>query len=195
MIKNVCVFASSSDYLDEKFYQDASELGRLLAQNGFNIVYGGSKFGSMWACANEAKNNGGYIIGVMPEKLNNMSTNSKYCNELIITPCMRSRKEKMDKLSDAVIALAGGFGTLEELSEMIVQKQLGYNKKAIIILNTNNLYNNLLKFFDDLIEHKFANKLSKTIYYVANTPEDAINYLVNYKEPEKEINKADIYAR
>ena len=64
----------------------------------------------------------------------------------------------MDEMSDAVIALPGGFGTLEELSEMIVQKQLGYNKKAIVILNTNGFYNNLLKFFDDIIEQKFANK-------------------------------------
>ena len=146
-IKRVCVFASSCNYLDKSYYKTAAEFGKLLAKSGFDMVYGGSSLGLMWACAEQVKLNGKQIIGVMPEKLYNMGVFTDSCVNLTVTPCMRSRKAKMDELSDAVVALAGGFGTLEELSEMIVQKQLGYNNKPIIILNTNGFYDKLAPEF------------------------------------------------
>ena len=150
---NVCVFASSSNQLQKCFYDDAAKLGKLLGENGFNIVYGGSRLGMMYACASEVKNNGGKIIGIMPEKLYNFGVgNPDDCDEFILTIGMRERKAKMDEISQGVIALAGGFGTLEELSEMIVQKQLGYNKKPIILLNTNGFYNSLSRFFESIIQ-------------------------------------------
>ena len=93
---------------------------------------------------------------------------------------MRERKAKMDELSDAVIALPGGFGTLEEISEMIVQKQLGYNSKPIVFLNTKGFYTNLIKFFLDIIECNFAKPDTQNLYYIANSPVDAVNYLVRY---------------
>ena len=94
-----------------------------------------------------------------------------------------------------MITLAGGFGTLEEISEMIVQKQLGYNKKPIIILNTNGFYDKLNAFFEEIIEEKFANKNMRSIYYIAQTPQDAIDYLKNYKPSELDVDKNAIYAR
>lgn len=112
-----------------------------------------------------------------------------------VTPCMRSRKAKMDELSDAVIALAGGFGTVEELSEMIVQKQLGYNNKPIVILNTNGFYNKLLEFFDDIVINKFANAKAKNLYYVAETPMQVVEYIQNYTLENLLISKEDIYSR
>ena len=130
-IKSVCVFASSCDFLDKSYYADAAGFGKLLAQNGMSMVYGGSSLGMMWACASEVKKNGGKLYGVMPERLFNMGVSTDECVELTVTPCMRTRKAKMDELSDAVVALAGGFGTLEELSEMIVQKQLGKRIKEL----------------------------------------------------------------
>lgn len=195
MIKNVCIFASSCNFLEEIYYKEAKKLGKLIAKANMDMVYGGSCLGLMWACAEEVKSNGRKLIGVMPQKLKDMDVFSDYCDEFFVTPCMRSRKAKMDELSDAVIALAGGFGTLEELSEMIVQKQLGYNNKAIVILNTNGFYNNLLKFFNDIIEEKFANKNAQNLYFVANTPEDAINYLMTYKAQNSSFKKEDIYTR
>ena len=195
MIDNVCVFASSCNFLDKVYYDDAKELGRLLAQNNMNMVYGGSCLGLMWACAKEVKANGKRLIGIMPEKLKEMDVFSDYCDEFYVTPCMRSRKAKMDEMSDAVVALPGGFGTLEELSEMIVQKQLGYNQKAIVILNTNGFYDNLLKFFDDIIQQKFANKKAENLYYIANTPQEAVEYLKNYNAEDFSVKKEDIYAR
>ena len=144
-IKNVCVFASSSQKLNPLYYNEAQQLGILLGQNGMNVVYGGSRLGMMFACAQAVKNNGGNIIGIMPQKLCDFGVgNPDDCDEFYITSGMRERKAKMDEMSDAVIALAGGFGTLEELSEIIVQKQLGYTAKPIVILNTNNFYDKLL---------------------------------------------------
>lgn len=194
-IKNVCVFASSCNYLDKSYYDAAAEFGNLLSKADMNMVYGGSSLGLMWACAKEVKKNGCQIIGVMPERLHNMGVHTDECVELFVTPCMRSRKAKMDELSDAVVALAGGFGTLEELSEMIVQKQLGYNQKAIVILNTNGFYNKLIEFFDEIISENFARDTSGELYYVAETPNQAVEYLLNYVPKNLAITKADIYSR
>lgn len=183
--KNICVYASSSNYLDEIFYQEAQKLGELLGKNGYNIVYGGSRLGLMYACSSAVKQNGGKIIGVMPERLANLGcANPDDCDEFYLTSGMRERKAKLDEVSDAVIAIAGGFGTLEELSEMIVQKQLGYNSKPIVILNTDGFYDKLLEFFDVIIKREFAHTDSSKIYYVAKSPEEAIEYIKTYSPQE-----------
>lgn len=181
-IENICVFASSSNHLDEIFYQQARELGLLIGANNFNIVYGGSKLGMMYACAGAVKESGGKVIGIMPERLANMGcANPEDCDEFILTPGMRERKAKLDELSDATVAIAGGFGTLEEISELIVQKQLGYNKKPIVILNTDGFYDRLIEFFDTIISRNFANEESKRLYYIAKTPIEVIEYIKTYK--------------
>lgn len=194
-IKNICVFASSSNFLEDCYYDDAVQLGQLIGQNGYNIVYGGSTLGMMWACAKQVKINGGKIYGVMPQRLVDYGCRTDNCDEFYLAQGMRDRKAKMDEISDGVIALAGGFGTLEEMTEMIVQKQLGYNKKPVVILNTNGFYDNLLEFFDNVIEQKFANKIAKNLYYVATNPKDAIDYINNYEEPELVMTKHEIYSR
>ncbi len=194
-IKRVCVFASSCNYLDKSFYDAAEELGDLLGKAGFDMVYGGSSLGLMWTCAKKVKENGSQIIGVMPEKLHNMGVHTDECVELFVTPCMRSRKAKMDEISDAVVALPGGFGTLEELSEMIVQKQLGYNQKPIILLNTNGFYNKLVAFFEEIIAQNFARDVARKLYYIADTPFDAVEYLKNYMAENVAVTKEHIYKR
>lgn len=180
-IKNICVYSSSSNSLDDKYYEDAKQFGILMGQEGFHLVYGGSTLGTMGINAKAVKENGGKVFAVIPEKLHKLCIQYDEADELYVTQGMRERKEKMDQLSDAVVALAGGFGTLEELSEMIVQKQLGYNEKAIVLLNTNGFYNNLLKFFDEIITQKFAAKDARELCYVAQTPQEAIEYLKTYQ--------------
>ncbi len=193
----VCVFASSSNFLDEIYYEEVGELGCLLGKANFDVVYGGSNLGLMWACAKAAKIEGANVYGVMPEKLYKIlgPESSDFCNELHITETMRTRKAKLDEISDAVVAVAGGFGTLEELSEMIVQKQLGYNCKPIVILNTNNFYDKLIEFFDHMIEEHFANENCRELYYVAKTPEEVVEYLLSYKGKDRIIDKDSIYKR
>ena len=166
--------------LEDIYYEDAKLMGVLMGQCGYNLVYGGGALGTMWANAKAAKESGSKVIGVIPEKLHQIGVGNPDCDNLHVTECMRSRKEKMDMISDAVIALAGGFGTLEELSEMIVQKQLGYNGKAIVILNTAGFYDNLIKFFDEIIDKNFANTEIRDSYFVAKTPQEVIDYLKNY---------------
>ena len=101
----------------------------------------------------------------------------------------------MDEISDAVVALPGGFGTLEELSEMIVQKQLGYNQKPIILLNTNGFYNKLVAFFEEIIAQNFARDVARKLYYIADTPFDAVEYLKNYVAENVAVTKEHIYKR
>ncbi len=184
-IRNICVFASSSNDLDEVFYKEARELGLLIGRAGMNIVYGGSRRGLMYACAGAVKETGGNLIGIMPEKLANMGfANPEDCEAFHVTAGMRERKAKMDELSDAVIAIPGGYGTLEELSEMIVQKQLGYNNKPIIVLNTAGFYDKLIEFMDSTILLNFANSNAKRLYFIASSPQEAISYLQNYVPEE-----------
>lgn len=179
-IKNLCVYTSSSNELDKKYYEAAKELGILLAQNGFNLVYGGGNLGMMGVLAQAVKDFGSKVYGVLPEKLHQIGVGDVGCDELHITKCMRTRKEKLDVLSDAAIAMPGGFGTLEELTEIIEQKHLGYTTKAIVILNTDGFYDNLLKFFDRIINENFAQEEMHNSYYVAKTPSEVIEYLKNY---------------
>lgn len=183
-IQNICVFASASNLIDNKYFQVANELGKAIAQNGYNIVYGGSNLGLMGEVTNSGLRNGCEITGVMPEKLYNLGINPGDCTKFILTKGMRERKAKMDELSQATIAVAGGFGTLEELAEIIVQKQLGYNNKPIVLLNSFGFYDNLIKFFDDIINQNFAGKNTKNIYFVAKNSTEAIEYINNYQFKE-----------
>lgn len=192
--KKVCVFCSSSDTLDKSYYDDAHILGKLLAQAGFDLVYGGSNVGTMYTIAKSAKANGAKIYGVMPEKLYGFGVYSDECDEFFLTKDMRERKAKLDEISDAVIAMAGGFGTLDETAEILVQKQLGYNNKPIVFLNTNGFYNDLDKFFDRIMDQSFAKDTAKDLYYFAPTPKDAVNYLLKYEYGQKDIKPEDIYT-
>ena len=108
---------------------------------------------------------------------------------------MRERKALLDEKSDAIIALAGGYGTLEELSEMIVQKQLGYNSKPIVILNTNGFYDKLIEFFNVIISERFGKGSNRELYYVANSAKDAVEYLKNYKPDLRPVTRDDIYVK
>ena len=192
--KNICVFCSSSNTLPKEYYSDAELLGKLLAEADFDLVYGGSSVGTMYSLAKSAKLYGARIFGVMPEKLYNFGVFSNECDEFFLTDNMRNRKTKLDELSDGIIAMAGGFGTLEETSEIICHKQLGYNNKPIVFLNTNGFYDNLLKFFDNFINESFAKPTAKDLFYVANTPFEAVEYLKNYNYVKKEVKPEDIYT-
>lgn len=195
--KKVCVFASSSNFLEEIYYEEVSELGCLLGKSNFDVVYGGSNLGLMWCCVKAAKLEGAKVYGVMPEKLYNIlgDESTGICDELHVSENMRTRKAKLDEISDAVVAVPGGFGTLEELSEMIVQKQLGYNAKPIVIFNVNHYYDKLLEFFEQMMKEDFANENCRELYYVAATAQEVVDYLNSYKAVERIIDKESIYKR
>ena len=180
-IKTICIFASSSNLIDEKYRKHAHELGELIAKNGYNIIYGGSNRGLMGIVTKTAFQLGANVVGVMPEMLRNMGIEEGNCSEFIVTKGMRERKAKMDEMSQCVIALSGGFGTLEELSEMIVQKQLGYNSKPIVLLNTDGYYDKLSEFFNKMIDENFAPKECSNLYFCTDSVQKALDYINNYE--------------
>lgn len=181
-MKNICVYCAATNDVREIFYKDAKEIGKLIAQNGYNLIYGGSKLGLMGAVSQSAQEHGGHVCGIMPKKIfEAISKDKGNVSEFILTEDIHERKNLLDSKSDAVITLAGGFGTLDELAEIIDLKKIGYNSKPIVILNTDGFYDNLITFFNKIIAENFAKPNANVIYYVANTPEDAINYIKNYK--------------
>lgn len=194
--KRVCVYCSASDGISEIYFRAAQDVGRMLGENGYDLVYGGSDFGLMGAVSQSAKQNGSHVCGVMPKKLYEMiNKNTGNCDEFILTENMRDRKEKMDEYSDAVIALAGGFGTLDEVIEIIDLKILGYNTKPIIFLNTNGFYDKLFDFFGQIVNENFAIEKSVKMFYLAQTSKDAAMYLKNYTPNEMPKTVEDIYIK
>lgn len=179
-MKNICVFMSSSNHVKEKYYDCAKELGKLIAQNDFNLVYGAGSVGLMYEVARNAQNNGAKVFGVIPKKLTGIGVDYKDCDKYFVTDCMRSRKDKMDKLSDAFIALAGGFGTLEEVLEIITSKQLGYHNKPIVFINTDGFYDDLLNQFEKFYDENFTKEQYKNLYFIASEPKEAIDYIKRY---------------
>jgi cytokinin riboside 5'-monophosphate phosphoribohydrolase len=187
MINNICVFTSSSDALDKVYYSEAEELAGIFVKESFRLIYGGAKVGMMGRMAKLISQNGGKVTGVIPELIfnNNLAESSI---ELIVTEDMKSRKAKMAELSDAFIALPGGFGTLEELAEVITLKQLEYHHKPIAVVNTAGFYDKLLEFFEVFYSNNFAKSDYKALYYIANNPKEAIDYIKSYK-PAKLVSK------
>ena len=184
MKEKICVFASSSDKIAEEYFKSAKRLGELIAKNGYDLVYGAGSVGTMYAVATAVKSNGGKVIGVIPERLNNIGVDWKECDEFIVTDCMASRKKKMRELSDGFVAIPGGFGTLEEIAEVITLKQLGYHAKPVIFLDTNNFYSSLFAQFETFYSQNFAKRENEKLYYIAKTPEDVMNYIKDYKKTE-----------
>ncbi|MCE5300613.1 MAG: TIGR00730 family Rossman fold protein [Spirochaetia bacterium] len=184
----VCVYCSSSDALPRKYFKAAKETGKLIGGRGHSLVYGGGKVGLMGEVANAVMGAGGRVTGVIPTHLKKMGVAHADLHELIETPDMRKRKEKMEKLSDAFIFLPGGIGTLEEASEIITLKQLHYHNKAIVLLNSHGYYNPLLKFFREMIGEKFIKKDFYKLFIIAKTAKEAIEYIEKY-EPVETQNK------
>ncbi|MFN5375980.1 MAG: TIGR00730 family Rossman fold protein [Chitinophagaceae bacterium] len=146
----VAVFCGSKSGTDPQFLTDAATLGALLAQNGFDIVYGGASVGMMGALANNAIANGGRVTGVIPEVLVAWERQHKGLSELIVTKDMHIRKKTMYEMCSAAIILPGGYGTLDELFEMLTWNQLSIHDKKIYILNTAGFYNHLILHMESL---------------------------------------------
>jgi uncharacterized protein (TIGR00730 family) len=185
----VCVFASSSSRIDNKYVQAAAELGLLFAKTGIHVIYGGGGIGLMGVLADSVIGNGGSITGVIPSFMNEEGWGHPHLNDLIVTADMGDRKKNMFEKADAVVALPGGIGTLEELAEAITLKQLGLFKGPVIILNTLNFYKSLIDFLEQMVAGNFLRTEHKNMWIVAETPEVVLSAINNYKgwieEPRK----------
>ncbi|HOZ31100.1 MAG TPA: TIGR00730 family Rossman fold protein [Bacteroidales bacterium] len=181
MIKTICVFCSSSEDLDSKYYKLAEELGKQIGTKGYDLIHGAGSIGLMGVLMKTSVRYGSKVTGVVPTHLNRKNIVSADIQKLVITTDMKDRKEYMRNNSDAFIALPGGFGTLEEVTEVITLKQLKYHNKPIVIINAYNYYNNLLNQFNDFYEQGFTNLSYKDLYYVTNDIADGLEYINSYK--------------
>jgi uncharacterized protein (TIGR00730 family) len=170
----VCVFASSSSRINNEYADAASELGMLLSKAGTEVVFGGGGIGLMGKLADTILENNGTITGVIPSFMKDQGWNHADVNNMIITSDMGERKKQMFAMADAIIALPGGVGTLEELTEAITLKQLGLFRGPVIILNTLNFYKSLIDFFEHMVSEYFLRVEHKTIWEIANTPEEVM---------------------
>ena len=177
MTKTICVYCASSSRVDSLYFEAATRLGSLIAQKGMTLVTGGGCQGLMCAVEDGALENDGKAIGVIPRFMVDCGWQHTGLTELRITADMHERKKMMADLADAVIALPGGCGTMEELLEIITWKQLGLYTHPIIILNTAGYYDPLLKMLQNALDYHFMREIHAGLWYVAHTPEEVIEAL------------------
>lgn len=182
--QRICVYCSSSNYLPEKFYKFSQELGQKIGKNGYNMVYGGTMVGMMGVIANNAIETGAEVIGVIPERIESFGLKHPSLAKVIVTKDMRERKATMEKYADIFVAAPGGFGTFEEIFEILVAKQLGYHNKPVIFLNFDNFYENMFKMFDNLYDNNFAKEEMKSLYFIANSLDEMFEYIKSYVPAE-----------
>lgn len=178
---NICVFCSSSNAIANSYFQEADDLGKLIGKGNHTLINGGANVGLMEAVTISARKAGSKTIGIIPEIMIDRSLASDNSHDVLITKDMMERKAKMREMSDAFIALPGGFGTLEEILEVITLRQLSYHTKPIIFINTDNFFKYLLKQFEVSYNERFAKNLYRDLYFVANNSAEALEYLKNYK--------------
>ncbi len=179
-MKNICVFGSSSESIDEQYLRHAEELGSMLIQNGYSVVFGAGKYGVMGAVARGVKAQNGELIGVSPEFFTELNVLDDGCTELILTETMRERKAVMEDRSDAFVICAGGIGTFEEFFEVITLKQLQCHEKPIIIYNDNGFYDQLLDLIHSSVEMRFMSPMVNNLYSVAGSISEVLSQLADY---------------
>ncbi len=169
MPKLLCVYCASSDRLDPKYYAAAAELGRAMVVHGWGLVYGGGRTGMMGAVARAVKQNAGRVVGVIPEFMKVRELAYLEADELVTVITMRERKLLMETRADAFVALPGGWGTLEEILEILTLRQLDVVKKPCVFLNQDGFYDPLLQLFDRMLADNFFKPSNLALFRVART--------------------------
>ena len=188
-IQSVCVYSASSTKIADCYFRAARELGELLAHHGISQVNCAGNVGLMRACADACLEAGEQVTGVIPRFMVEQGWQHPRLTELIETEDMHTRKQTMARLSDGVIALPGGCGTLEELLEIITWKQLGLYLNPIVVLNTEGFYNPLLKMLEHAAEEHFMRPAHLGIWKVASSPAEALGLLYSTPLWDKEVRK------
>lgn len=181
-IQSIAVYCASSNKLRPSFVEAAERLGRLIAAEGMRLVYGDGGIGLMAAVARGALNNGGEVIGVIPQFMVDQGWNNPSSTQTIVTQTMHERKATICDISDAMVALPGGIGTFEELLECLTWKQLGLHHNPVVILNTDGYYDRLLACLDLMVEEQMMRPIHKEMFVVVNQPEEVIPAILNAKE-------------
>ncbi len=170
----VCVYCASSEHCDRVYHDAANALGRTLAEAGCTVVYGGGAVGLMGSLANGALDAGGEVIGVIPRFMVEVEWQHPGVANMQVVEDMRERKHRLLTGSDAVVALPGGCGTLEELFEAMTLKRLALYFNPIILLNTNDFYTPLQRFLEQTIEQRFMNPSHRGLWSMVDRVEDVL---------------------
>ena len=182
-MKRITVFCGSSFGTEEIYKEQATLLGKTLAKQNIELVYGGANVGLMGAVADGVLNAGGKAIGVLPNFLRSKEIAHLGLTELILVESMHERKTKMSDLCDGVIALPGGFGTLEELFEMLTWAQLGLHKKPIAILNIDGFYDSLIELTKVMVEKGLLKEANQQMLLLNDNIDDLLQQMKNYVAP------------
>jgi uncharacterized protein (TIGR00730 family) len=183
-MKNLTVFCGSSYGNDTAYKEQAFALGAYLANQNIGLVYGGAKVGLMGAVAQGVLENGGEVVGVLPNFLRTKEVAHEDLTELILVETMHERKMKMHELSDGAIALAGGFGTFEELFEILTWGQLGLHEKPVGLLNTNGFYDHLILMVKTMVREGFLKESNEKMLLVETDFQLLIEDMKNYQAPK-----------
>lgn len=188
-IKNICVYCASSPQIAPVYFKAAERLGYLLAEKRINLIDGAGKVGLMGCLNNTVLAAGGTVTGVIPRFMVERGWHHSGLTQLVETETMHERKSLMARMSDAVIALPGGCGTMEELLEVITWKQLGLYLKPIVVLNIQGFYNPLIEMLEKAIGQQFMRREHESLWQVAFAPEEAVELCVSLPAWDKKICK------
>lgn len=181
MPARICVFCGSSTGLSRTYADAAVALGRCLAEHGVHLVYGGASVGLMGVLADTVLASGGEVVGVIPKPLAEKEVAHKHLTELRIVGSMHERKALMAELSEAFVALPGGFGTVEELCEIITWGQLGFHRKPIGLLNVDGYFDSLLAFFDRAVHDRFVHSAHRGLVIDSTSPAEILEAFSNHR--------------
>jgi len=182
-MKRICVFCGSNNGITTVYSEAARVMGLVLSRRRIGLVYGGGSIGLMRVIADTVLREGGEVIGVIPEALATKEVAHRGLKDLRVVGSMHERKALMVELSDAFIALPGGYGTLEEFCEVLTWAQLGLHRKPCGILNVKGFYDPLLSFFDHALSEGFVREVHRSLILVDEDPERLLDKLIDYKPP------------
>lgn len=192
-MKKICVYCGSSPGRRPEYVESARVLARELVARNISLVYGGGNVGIMGKLADAVLTLGGEVIGVIPQALVDKEVCHQGLSELMIVQSMHERKATMADLSDGFIALPGGFGTIEELFEVLTWSQLGFHQKPCALLNVQGYYNSLAEFMDHAAEEQFVKQIHRNMLLIAEQPQQLLDLMFNYNPPlvDKWISRND----
>jgi uncharacterized protein (TIGR00730 family) len=182
-MKTICVYCGSSPGLLPDYRESARRLGHELAARGLDLVYGGASVGVMGAVADAVLERGGKVTGVIPHSLATREVSHTGLDELFVVASMHERKAKMAELSDGFIALPGGWGTIEEIFEMLTWAQLGFHEKPCGLLNVASYYDSLFAFLDSAIEQRFVKEEYRPMMMMDHSPGALLDRFSVYRAP------------
>ncbi len=178
----ICVFCGSSVGADRKYLVEAESLGQQMARDGWGLVYGGTSVGLMGALADTVLAGGSEVIGVLPQALQDREIAHRGLTKLHMVGSMHERKALMASLSDAFIALPGGYGTLDEFFEIVTWAQLKIHSKPCILINTDGYYDFLLRFLDYAVAEEFVKPVNRSLIQVARNSTEALQRIVQQRD-------------